>query len=67
MIWKMLKDTWTNFTAPLRPRPPIQDWSDGLLNQGEKEDLVRTNQHIARTTERLKKEIALMARDHHRE
>jgi hypothetical protein len=30
----------------------------------EKQKLAETNRHIARTTERLKREIALMVRDH---
>lgn len=63
-MFKMLKDAWVSFTGPFRSRPPIRDWSHELLDPVEKQKLAETNRHIARTTARLKREIALMVRDH---
>lgn len=66
MIVRMMKNLWRVFTAPMRPRTPLRQWAQDLLEPGEKHQIAETNREIARQTERLERELALIDRDHGR-
>lgn len=64
MIVRMMKDLWHAFTAPMRPRPPLRDWTNDLLNPAEKHEIAEANREITRQTQRLERELSLIDRDH---
>jgi hypothetical protein len=64
MIVRMMKDLWRAFTAPMRPRPPLRDWTSDLLNPSEKHEIAEANREITRQTQRLERELSLIDRDH---
>lgn len=64
MIVQMLKNAWSSFTAPFRPRPPIQDWTGDLLDPEERRQIASTNRRISQDVERIQRELSLIARDH---
>jgi hypothetical protein len=64
---KILQDALNWIRGPFRPRPPIADWSDDLLTQQERQSLDGKSDEIKRTIERLRTEIAMIARDHRRD
>jgi hypothetical protein len=66
MIVDMVKQAWARFTAPMRPRQPLKNWSQDLLAPHEKYEIAEKNREIKQITQRLERELTLIARDHRR-